>query len=126
MHTNSGVQNFVFFLLSEGGSGTNDQGWDYNVNAIGWSSARDIAWQAMMNYLDSDDGYVTARNAWIQSAIDLYGSCSEEVVAVGEAFLAAGVTYYTSYNLASVCGTYNTVAFIDAAAGSPQCLRTVQ
>lgn len=116
VHTNSGVQNFVFFLLSEGGSGTNDQGWDFDVNAIGWSSARDIAWQAMMNYLDSDDGYVTARNAWIQSAIDLYGSCSEEVVAVGEAFLAAGVTYYTSYNLASVCGTYNTVAFIDAAA----------
>ncbi len=116
VHTNSGVQNFVFFLLAEGGSGTNDQGWDYHVNAIGWSKARDIAWQAMMNYLDSDDGYVTARNAWIQSAIDLFGSCSDEAVAVGEAFLAAGVTYYTSYNLASICGTYSTVAFIDAAA----------
>ncbi|HUM45762.1 MAG TPA: M4 family metallopeptidase [Chitinophagales bacterium] len=115
VHTNSGVQNFIFFLLSEGGSGTNDLGWDYNVTAIGWSDARDIAWQAMMNYLDGDDGYITARNAWIQSAIDLYGSCSQEVISVGEAFMAAGVTHYTAYNLASVCGTYSSVSFIDAA-----------
>lgn len=115
VHTNSGVQNFIFFLLAEGGNGTNDLGWDYTVSAIGWSNARDIAWQAMMNYLNASDGYITARNAWIQSAIDLFGNCSQEVISVGEAFMAAGITHYTSYNLASVCGTYNSVAFIDAA-----------
>ncbi|MBK9731810.1 MAG: M4 family metallopeptidase [Chitinophagaceae bacterium] len=115
VHTNSGVQNFVFFLLANGGSGTNDLGWEYNVTSIGWESARDIAWQAMMNYLDGDDGYITARNAWIQSAKDLFGSCSQEVISVGEAFMAVGVTHYTPYNLASLCGTYATVTSIDAA-----------
>jgi Zn-dependent metalloprotease len=107
VHTNSGVQNHMFYLLSEGGTGTNDLGWDYHVTGIGFSDAISIAWQAMMEYLDGDDGYVTARNAWIQSAKDLYGSCSQEVVSVGEAWLAAGVTHYTSYNLGSVCGTYS-------------------
>lgn len=115
VHTNSGVQNHIFYLLAEGGSGTNDQGWEYNVTGIGWSDARDIAWQAMMSYLDGDDGYVTARNAWIQSAKDLFGSCSQQVISVGEAFMAAGITHYTAYNLASMCGTYATVASIDAA-----------
>ncbi|MCY7410344.1 MAG: M4 family metallopeptidase [Chitinophagales bacterium] len=117
VHTNSNVQNHMFFLLSEGGSGTNDVGWDYNVTGIGLGDASDIAWQAMMEYLDGDDGYYTARNAWIQSAIDLFGSCSQQVISVGEAWMAAGVTHYTAYNLGSICGTYSSIfpTTIDAA-----------
>jgi Zn-dependent metalloprotease len=117
VHTNSSVQNHMFYLLAEGGEGVNDHGWEYQVTGIGFEDAADIAWQAMMQYLDGDDGYVTARNAWIQSAKDLFGSCSQEVISVGEAWQAAGVTHYTSYNLASLCGTYNSAfpVFIDAA-----------
>ncbi|MBS1657024.1 MAG: M4 family metallopeptidase [Bacteroidetes bacterium] len=106
VHTNSSVQNHMFYLLSEGGTGTNDLGIDYNVSGIGFDKASAIAWQAMMEYLDGSDGYIIARNAWIQSAIDLYGSCSQEVISVGQAWMAAGVTSYTGFNLGSVCGTY--------------------
>ena len=35
MHTNSGVQNHWFYLLSEGGNGVNDDGFYYSVNGIG-------------------------------------------------------------------------------------------
>jgi hypothetical protein len=31
------------------------------------------------------------------------------VISVGEAWLAAGVTHYTPYNLGSVCGTYSSI-----------------
>ncbi len=117
VHTNSGVQNYMFYLLSEGGEGTNDHGVDYFVEGIGYDHARDIAWQAMMNYLNSDDGYLIARNAWIQSAIDLFGSCSQEVISVGQAFQAVGVTYYTSYDLAALCGTYTFSGYLDATYG---------
>ncbi|RMG19480.1 MAG: peptidase M4 family protein, partial [Methanobacteriota archaeon] len=39
VHTNSGVQNFWFYLLSEGGSGVNDNGDPYNVTGIGIDNA---------------------------------------------------------------------------------------
>lgn len=117
VHTNSSVQNHMFYLLSEGGSGTNDNGLDYSVEGIGYDHARDIAWSAMMNYLNSDDGYVTARNAWIQAAIDLFGSCSQQVISVGQAWQAVGVTAATAYDLASVCGTYTLTGYADATYG---------
>lgn len=109
VHTNSGVQNHIFYMLSQGETGTNDLGWDYNVTGIGFSHAIAIAWQAMMNYLDGSDGYEIARNCWIQAAIDLYGSCSQDVISVGQAFSAAGVTHYTSFALGSICGTYSSI-----------------
>lgn len=117
VHTNSGVQNHMFYLLSEGGSGVNDFNVDYHVEGIGSEVAEEIAWHAMMNYLNAADGYFTARNAWIQSAIDLYGSCSQEVISVGQAWQAVGVTFFTSYDVASVCGTYTLTGYADATHG---------
>lgn len=117
VHTNSSVQNHMFYLLSEGGAGVTDHGVDYYVEGIGWNSARAIAWQAMMEYLDGSDGFITARNAWIQSAIDLYGSCSQEMISVGQAWQAVGVTEYTAFDLASICATYILTGYADATYG---------
>ncbi|MBC8172284.1 MAG: M4 family metallopeptidase [Chitinophagales bacterium] len=116
-HQNSTVQSYMFYLLCVGGSGTNDHGVQYNVEGIGNEVAEEIGWQAMLNYLNNDDGYVTARNAWIQSAIDLYGSCSQEVISVGQAWQAVGVTEYTSFDNTSFCGTYSTTGYADATYG---------
>ena len=44
VHINSNVQNYWYYLLSEGGSGTNDNGDSYNVNSIGLNSASLIAY----------------------------------------------------------------------------------
>jgi Zn-dependent metalloprotease len=104
VHTNSGVQNFWFFLLVSGSSGTNANGKAYQVTGIGIDKAKAIAYRSLANYLTSTSEYVDAREGSIRAAKDLYGSCSNEVVQVGNAWDAVGVgTGLSEYNL-QVCG----------------------
>jgi len=91
VHTNSGVQNFWFYLLSEGGSGINDNGNSYCVSAIGRDKASKIAYRNLTTYLVANSTYVDARFYSIQSAIDLYGVNSNEVAQVTAAWYAVGV-----------------------------------
>jgi Zn-dependent metalloprotease len=106
VHTNSGVQNHWFYLLSEGGSGTNDNGEAYNVTGITRFKARLIAYRALTVYLTSSAQYIDARKASLQAAWDLYGQCSQEIISVGDAWHAVGVESQSpAYNI-TVCGTY--------------------
>ncbi len=91
VHTNSQVQNYWFYLLCNGGSGTNDNSDSYNITAIGMSKAEKIAFRTLNNYLTTNSQYADARTYSIQSAIDLYGVCSPEVMAVTNAWHAVGV-----------------------------------
>ncbi len=91
VHTNSGVQNFWYFLLVSGGSGINDNGDSYSVNGIGNTAARAIAYRNLTVYLGSNSTYADARTGSINAAIDLYGSCSNEVKQVTNAWHAVGV-----------------------------------
>jgi Zn-dependent metalloprotease len=43
VHYDSGIQNYWFYLLSMGGSGTNDLGNNFIVNGIGLADANAIA-----------------------------------------------------------------------------------
>ncbi|MBK9451359.1 MAG: M4 family metallopeptidase [Bacteroidetes bacterium] len=91
VHTNSGVQNFWYYLLSEGGSGTNDNGDNYSVAGIGIDSAAAIAYRNLSVYLSPNDGYADARFYSIQSAIDLFGECSPAMISTMNAWHAVGV-----------------------------------
>ncbi|WP_421894665.1 choice-of-anchor D domain-containing protein [Marinoscillum sp.] len=91
VHYNSGVQNFWYYLLVEGGAGTNDNGYDYNVMSIGLEAAQQIAYRNLTVYLTSTSDYSDARIGSEQAAIDLFGSSSEEYLAVVEAWNAVGV-----------------------------------
>ncbi|MEZ5046481.1 MAG: M4 family metallopeptidase [Chitinophagaceae bacterium] len=91
VHTNSGVQNFWFYLLSVGGSGTNDNGHPYSVSGIGIDKAAAIAYRTLTVYLVASSQYADARTASIQAASDLYGACSNEVVQTTNAWRAVGV-----------------------------------
>ncbi len=91
VHTNSGVLNYWFWLLYNGGSGTNDIGSVYDVTAIDVYDAADIVWQMQTNYLTSTSDYADARDYAIQAAIDLFGTCSQEEESVTNAFYAVGV-----------------------------------
>lgn len=91
VHTNSGVQNFWYYLLCMGGSGTNDLGNAYSVTALGRAKANNIAWRNLVTYLTSGSQYADARFYAIQSAIDLYGACTPEVVSTTNAWYAVGV-----------------------------------
>ena len=91
VHTNSGVQNYWFYLLSEGGSGTNDIGNSYNVIGIGIDKGIQIAYRNLIYYLAPNATFEDSRNGSIQAAIDLYGRDSQEHQSVMNAWHAVGV-----------------------------------
>ncbi len=91
VHTNSGVFNHWFYILSVGKTGTNDIGSSYNVTGIGIDKAAKIAFRLEDVYLTSNSTFANARTSGIQSAIDLYGAGSAEVIATTNAFYAIGV-----------------------------------
>ncbi len=91
VHTNSGVANYHFYLLSDGGSGTNDNGTNYNVTGIGIDKTSKIWYRAQTTYLTTNSQYADARNATLNSAIDLYGSGSAEYQSTLDGWVAVGV-----------------------------------
>ncbi len=91
VHTNSGVQNYWFYVLSIGASGTNDLGDNFNVTGLGIANAAAIAYRNLSFYLVSTSQYADARTYAIQSAQDLFGACSPEVIATTNAWYACGV-----------------------------------
>jgi bacillolysin len=91
VHTNSGVLNHWFYILSVGKSGTNDIGSSYNVTGITIDKAAKIAYRLESIYLSANSTYANARTYGIQSATELYGAGSAEVIATTNAFYAVGV-----------------------------------
>lgn len=91
VHINSGVQNHWYYLLSEGGTGTNDFNEAYNVAKIGFDTAANVAFRNLTVYLTRSSEYEDARFYAIESAKDLYGSCSRVHEAVADAWHAVGV-----------------------------------
>ncbi|MEP7128308.1 MAG: M4 family metallopeptidase, partial [Chitinophagales bacterium] len=91
VHTNSGVGNFMFYLLVTGGSGTNDIGNAYTVTGIGLSEADQIIYRTQTVYLTKTSQYADWRTACINAATDLYGSSSNEVIQVKNAWYAVGI-----------------------------------
>ena len=90
-HINDGVQNYWFYLLSEGGSGTNDNGDEYCVQGIGKDKAAAIAYRNLTHYLTSSSQYTDARYYSILAAQDIYGINSNEVAQVINAWYAVGI-----------------------------------
>jgi Zn-dependent metalloprotease len=122
VHYNSGVQNFWFYLLSVGGAGTNDNGANYNVTAIGTDDAAAIAYRALTVYLTTNSNYAAARVASIQAAEDLFPDCPRQQIAstmnawhavgVGAAFLPVDAD---GDGVQNVCDNCPLVANVDQA-----------
>lgn len=91
VHNNSGVQNFWFYLLTMGGSGTNDLGDAYVVDSIGIEAAAAVAYRNLTVYLTPNSTYSDANVYAILAAGDLYGSCSNVVKQVTNAWYAVGL-----------------------------------
>jgi PKD repeat protein len=91
VHTNSGVQNFWFYLMVAGGSGTNDNSDAYTVTGLGFNDASAIAFRNLTVYLTQNSDFADARFFAIQSAIDLFGACTPEVETTTNAWYAVGV-----------------------------------
>lgn len=90
-HTNANVLTHWFYLLSAGGTGTNDQGKTYQVNGIGIDRAAQIVYRNLTTYLTPTAQFRDAREGLIWAAEDLFGKCSEEVKQTVNAWYAVGV-----------------------------------
>lgn len=91
VHTNSGVQNLWFYLLCQGGSGTNDINNSYSVTGIGLTQASAIAYRNLINYLGPNATYMDAYYGSLQATQDLYGNPSIQYTAVSQAWYAVGI-----------------------------------
>jgi Zn-dependent metalloprotease len=91
VHYNSGVQNFWFYLLCEGGDGVNDHGTEYTVGAIGMEAATAIAYRNLTEYLGYFSDYFDSRVGSLLATADLYGKNSTEYNEVANAWDAVGV-----------------------------------
>lgn len=91
VHQNSTVNSHWFYLLSNGGSGTNDKNKIFNVSGIGTDKAAAIAFRSLTVYLPPSADYEDARYYSARAAADLYGECSNEVIQVLKAWYAVGI-----------------------------------
>lgn len=91
VHTNSGVQNKWFHILTVGETGTNDNGDAYSVAGLGIEDASAIAYRNLTVYLTASSDYYDAREGAIQSAIDLFGMDSTQHLQTAAAWDAVGV-----------------------------------
>lgn len=90
----SGVISHWFYLLSEGSAATdeiNDNGIPFNIQPIGIEKAADIVYLAQTAYFTPLTDYIGTRQATLQAAKDLYGSCSIEAQTVAAAWDAVAV-----------------------------------
>jgi len=93
VHKNSTVMSHWFYLLSQGGSGTNDLNNSYSVYGIGIDIAAKIVYQAqnveLRNYPTAQ--YIDVMTQTIRAATDIYGVNSFEVMQVQNAWYAVGL-----------------------------------
>jgi Zn-dependent metalloprotease len=128
VHTNSGVQNHWFFILSMGEKGTNDIGTAYDVPGITREKAAKIAFRNLTIYLTSSSTYAIARTNSLKAAKDLYGECSPEYISTGDAWNAVGVgdkvtgcqvAPVTDFSADKTTSCDGTIQFTDKSTSSP-------
>jgi Zn-dependent metalloprotease len=91
VHTNSGVPNYWYYLISDGGTGTNDHGYEYTVTGFGIEKAAKLIYAVQENYVQSLSTFVDVMNFSITEAGVQYGENSAEVNTVKAAWCAVGV-----------------------------------
>ncbi|MEO8762456.1 MAG: M4 family metallopeptidase [Bacteroidia bacterium] len=126
-HNNNGPFIFWYYLLCQGGTGTNDLGNAYNVAGITMDEAKFIAFRGNTVYFTSSTTYNDARTYMLEAATDLYGACSQELAATTNAWYAVGVgaaatngvpTAAFAANITASCSTPLAVQFANGSNGA--------
>ena len=96
VHGNSSILLKWFSLITDGGSGTNDNNFQYNIQGIGFDKAELLAYK-MEGMLTSNADYSTARNVCMAVAESIVGNdmdhplTEENVREIREAWQAVGL-----------------------------------
>ena len=90
VHTNSGVLNKWFYLITIGQQGSNYFGTPFNVTGLGFATSEKIAYLTTLN-LTPNASYQTCRTVSLNSTAALYGNTSIEYQSVWNAWVAVAV-----------------------------------
>lgn len=101
VHTNMGVFNYWFYLLSIGGNATNEQNYYYSITGIGLDKAIQICYY-MNQYLFSNSNFYDARICSIMVAEQL-NYTNGEIAQIEEAWNAVGVLEPTIVGNSLLC-----------------------
>lgn len=91
VHTNSGVMNYWFYLMVNGGTGKTEKNVPYSVKAIGMDKALELVFLLNTAYLTENSDYILAYEYSKLIAEDLYGINSDEYNTVVNAWQAVGL-----------------------------------
>lgn len=91
VHTNSGVINYWFYLLANGGAGTNDLGNAFQVSGIGIDNAMLLLDVLQGQMITPTTDMHELRRLALLAAGDLWYFCSDNYIAVVNAFYAVGI-----------------------------------
>lgn len=91
VHTNSGVINYWFYLLVNGGTDVNDLGNAFHVDGMGMANAIALMNELQSNYLIATTDMHDMRELAMIAAGELWGYCSAEYIDVVNAFYAVGI-----------------------------------
>ncbi len=98
VHSNSGVVNYWFYLLCEGGQGQTEKNVAFDVKKIGIRAATALVYEAMTKYLTKASKYYDLRQATLEIISNTYGKCSDEYRNMIEAWVAVGMGARNSDN----------------------------
>lgn len=97
VHINNGVFNYWFYLITEGGSGTNDNHNDYSVSGLGIKRTEKLLMDVILNYITPEMTYSDMYNATRMAAEQHFGGAEGDVYKqVTNAWQAVGVNETTS------------------------------
>ncbi len=88
VHTNSGISNYAYYLLSQGGTHHFS---NVTVTGVGAGAAEKIFYRALATYMTSSTNFAGARTATLNAAKDLYGATSSQYTRTETAWCAVGV-----------------------------------
>lgn len=90
VHTNSGVLNKWFYLITEGETDVNSKNIAYSIKGLGFGITQKIAYLTLLN-LTPNASYSVARIVSTYAATALYGEGSDTVKTIKAAWVAVGV-----------------------------------
>jgi Zn-dependent metalloprotease len=113
VHINSGISNYWFYLLCEGGTGVRESdNKPFTVEAIGWDKATAIAFATLSNYLVPTSEFFDASELSQLATKNLYGENSNEAKQVLMAWYGVGLASLPGSNVANSIKVQNNISIL--------------
>lgn len=85
-HNPGEVQNYFYYLIAVGDTGTNDFSYKYALKGLGRAKANKIYYRSMRYYVTPTHQFTDMVKTTLKAAKDLYGNCSNEYNTVYQAW----------------------------------------